>query len=176
MTPKSMSLRAGLAPALVLASLVAACGSSADHLAVGSDGGAVVDTGQPPPVAGPAVALGFATELPAGDYTPAAEAAIADTPSLWVVADWSGVTPDQSERLELVSPEGSVYYAQEIPFADTDTSLVHAAALPDGTRRAAFQLLIWGTTIESYADVGTWTARATLVGGSASAEASVVLR
>jgi hypothetical protein len=129
-----------------------------------------------PPAAGPALALGFAAELPAGAYAPASEAAIADTPSLWVVADWSGVTADQSERLVLFSPEGSVYYALEIPLADTDTSLVHVAALADGTRRAAFQLLVWGTTIQSYDDVGTWTAQATLTGGTVAGQATVVLR
>jgi hypothetical protein len=60
--------------------------------------------------------------------------------------------------------------------ADADTSLTHVAALTDGTRRVAFKLLIWGTTIETYADVGTWTARASLVGGGASTTATFVLR
>jgi len=178
MKRQSKCLPAGLARALCLATLAAACGPAPDHVAAGGQGDTVVVTDQPPPAppAGPKVALGFATELPAGDYSGQSEAAISETPSLWVVADWSGVTGDQSEQLELIAPEGSSYYAAEIPFADTNTSLVHSAALADGTRRVAFQLLIWGTTIESYDEVGTWTARATLAGGSAGGQAAVVLR
>jgi hypothetical protein len=44
-------------------------------------------------------------------------------------------------RLTLVSPGGTVYYATQIPFADTSTSLVRAWAMPDGTRRVVFKLL-----------------------------------
>ena len=50
------------------------------------------------------------------------------------------------------------------------------AALPDGTRRAAFQFLIWGTTIESYAETGTWTAAVTLLSDGTSGQASLDLR
>jgi len=176
MTRLSRCLPSGLAPALFLAILVAACGPAPDHIAAGGEAGTAVDSSQTPPAAGPAVALGFAAELPAGDYTSAAEATIADTPSLWVVADWSGVTADQSEQLQLIAPDSTSYYEAEIPFADTNTSLVYSAALADGTRRVAFQLLIWGTTIESFDEVGSWTAKATLVGGSAGGQATVVLR
>ncbi len=131
-----------------------------------------------PPVvpAEPAVTVGFAAELPADSFVSLADVSIADTAYLWVVADWSGVAADQAERLELVSPEGSAYYTLEIPFADADTSLTHVAGLADGTRRVAFKLCIWGTTIATYYDVGTWTARASLVGGSASTTATFVLR
>jgi hypothetical protein len=122
------------------------------------------------------VAVAFAAALPEDGFTPASEAAIASTPALWVVADWTGATADQAERLVLTSPLGSVYYAVEIPLVETDSSLVHVAVLPDGTRRAAFKLLIWGTEIEGFAELGTWTAAATLLGEGTSGAATVVLR
>jgi hypothetical protein len=164
----------GAALALLAAALLAGCGGAASP---GGEDPAVTDpVVTPPPPPPPAVAVAFAAALPAGDFAPAGEAAIASTPALWVVADWTGATADQVERLVLTSPLGSVYYAVEIPLAETDGSLVHVAVLPDGTRRAAFQLLIWGTEIETFAEVGTWTAAATLLGDGTAGAATVVLR
>jgi hypothetical protein len=160
----------GAALGLLAAALLAGCGGGASP--DGADP-AVVDPPVPPP---PAVAVAFAAALPEGDFTPVAEAAITTTPALWVVADWTGTSADQVERLVLTSPLGSVYYAVEIPLADSDGSLVRVAALPDGTRRATFELLIWGTEIETYAELGTWTAAVTLLGDGAAGAAEVVLR
>lgn len=114
----------------------------------------------------PAVAVAFAAALPDGTFTPLGETLIDSSAAVYVIADWTGVSDDQSERLTLTSPEGSVYYATTIALADQTTSLVRSWALPDGTRRVAFKLLIWGTTIETYGEVGTWTAKVALVNGS----------
>lgn len=124
----------------------------------------------------PSVAVAFAAAVPGDAFIPLIEAFIDSSAAVYVITDWTGVTVDQAERLKLVSPDGSVYYATQISFADAATSLVGAWAMPDGTRRVAFKLLIWGTTIESYWQVGTWTATADLVDGGASGTATLELR
>jgi hypothetical protein len=167
----------GAALALLAAVLLAGCGGAGSGAAPAGEDPAVTDPVVPPvSPPSPAVAVAFAAALPEDGFTPASEAAIASTPALWVVADWTGATADQAERLVLTSPLGSVYYAVEIPLVETDSSLVHVAVLPDGTRRAAFKLLIWGTEIEGFAELGTWTAAATLLGEGTSGAATVVLR
>jgi hypothetical protein len=161
--------RSGAWPVAVsLTLLLAACGGAGGEP---TSAGGAVDT---PP--SPGVAVAFAAALPEGVFDPTVEADIASTPALWVVADWTGVSQEQSERLVLTSPGGTLYYAQEIPFADTDTSLVHVAALSDGTRRVVFKFLIWGTEIETFAEAGTWIATATLVDDAATGSGNVVLR
>ena len=129
-----------------------------------------------PSATGPTVAVAWANALPAGPFTPVVAADIASAPALYVVADWTGVSTGQVERLALVSPEGSLYYELDIPLADTSTTLVHVSTMPDGTVRAVFELLVWGTPIDLYGDVGTWTATAKLVGDSTTGSAAVVLR
>lgn len=178
----------GAALALLLVGLLLpACAGTASAAADGGQGSTagnatsptadpVADPVTPPAPDGPAVAVAFADALPSAAFTPTADAAIASTARLYAVADWTGVTADQSERLDLVSPQGSSYYALEIPFAETSTSLVSVAVLADGTRRVVFELIVWGSTIESFAQVGAWTANVTLVNGTAAGSATVVLR
>jgi len=129
-----------------------------------------------PSATGPAVAVAWTNALPAGRFTPVVGADIASTPALYAVADWTGVSAGQVERLELVSPDGSLYYALDIPLSDTSTSLVHVSTLPDTTVRAVYELVVWGTPIDLYNQVGTWTATAKLEGGDTVASATVVLR
>ncbi len=163
----------GAALALLAAALLAGCGGAGSGASAEGEDPAVTDPVVPP---APAVAVAFAAALPPGDFVPAVEAAIGSTPALWVVADWTGATAGQVERLVLTSPLGSVYYAVEIPLVESEGSLVRVALLPDGTRRATFQLLIWGTEIETYAETGTWTAAVTLLGEGTTGAAEVVLR
>lgn len=133
---------------------------------------------EPAPVepAGPTLSVAFASTLPEGEFSPLEVALLDSTPSVYVVADWTGVADDQIERLTLTDPDGAVYHARNIALNAATTSLVRAWTLPDGTRRVTFKLLIRGTTIETYGQVGTWTAKVALVGGSLSGTAALELQ
>jgi hypothetical protein len=149
-------------------------GSTPTSAATPTDAGAPTE---PAPTASvPSVKMNFAAVLPDGAFKPLKRAQIRSTAAVWVVADWTGVTADESERLTLWSPSGTVYYATEIPCTDGATSLFSSWTLADGTRRVAFKLLIWGTSIESFDDVGTWTATAELLDGSTTASATLELK
>lgn len=162
---------AGALALLLAAAVLPACGGAADDTSP-ADG----DAAGRPVTTRPAVTVAFAAALPTGSFTPVTEADRASTAALYVVADWTGLSGSQAERLELVKPSGILYYAQSIPLVDTSTSLVRVWTLPGGTVRAVYKLNIWGTPIDLYAMVGTWTATAKLVKGTATGSATVVLR
>ncbi|HYD43099.1 MAG TPA: hypothetical protein VEB43_19860 [Anaeromyxobacter sp.] len=150
-------------------------------------GGALVDdSAQPgtpgapgtvlvPDDAAPSVTLTFAALEPAGAVEGLASAAIDDTPTLYVVAEWKGVPAGAVERLVVAMPGGAVYASLELPVGETERGDVRFQVLEDGTRRLTFLLHVWGTPIESLRMTGAWTATATLVGGTATATASVTL-
>jgi len=162
---------------LVATTACGGAGSSADPAAADSAAASPgSQEGAPAQPAVPAVKVAFAADLPDGAFTALDQASIADASAIYVVADWTGVTADQFERLALTSPEGTVYYATSIALADGATSLTQAWGLDDGTRRVTFKLLIWGTPIESYQDVGTWTATVKLLDGTAGGTATFELR
>lgn len=142
-------------------------------------GGELVDTtGQPgAPVVEPApsVTIAIATAAPATDLTPVASAAIDDTATLYLVTDWKNLPPGAVARLDVRMPGGVPYSSLEIPVGETERGDVRFQVLEDGTRRLSFLLQIWGTPIELQRMTGSWSATATLVGGDASASASVGL-
>ncbi len=161
---------AGSTLALILSgTLLLACGGAEESSYALDD---LADGKKPPPTS---VRLAFADSIPTGAFTPLTQAYIDSTPAVYVVADWTSVTTAQSEHQNLISPEGSLYYGTDISFADQSTSLVTSFALPDGTRRVVFKLLIWGTTIESYHDSGTWTANVNLVNGTVTGTTTIEL-
>jgi len=130
----------------------------------------------PPPPPTSSVRLGFAATAPsATTFEPLAQASIDATPTLYVVADWNGVAADAVERLDVFMPGGALYASLDLPIAATTRGDLQFQVLGDGTRRLTYLLQVWGTPIESYRMTGSWSARASLVGGSASATASVVL-
>ncbi len=122
----------------------------------------------------PALKVAFAAELPQGDFAALERTSISSI-AVYVVADWTGVGADETERLKLVAPSGAVYSTTNLSLADGSTSLVDSWVLPDGTRRVAYKVLIRGTTIEQYNQVGAWTASVKLVGGDLVGTATLTL-
>lgn len=163
----------GLAAA---AALLLACG-----------GELVDDTAQPgtpgapgtvlvPDDAAPSVTVAFAATAPAGSFDPLTAATIFDTATLYVVADWKDLPAGAAaQRLDVLMPGGALYASLELPVAETGRGDVQFRTLEDGTRRVTYLLQVWGTPIESYQITGPWSVRVTLVGGSATASASVAL-
>jgi hypothetical protein len=123
----------------------------------------------------PSTALGFADAVSGDDYASASLISIYDVPELYVVADWTGVAPDGAQRLALYAPSGVLYYSTVIPFSQPARSDVRVVVRPDGSRRVAFTLQIWGTTIERFQLAGTWRAEVGLDGGEVLASSTVVL-
>jgi hypothetical protein len=131
---------------------------------------------QPPAATGPAATLAFALTAAATD--PVAELVIADTPKVLVVADWTGVSSDLGERLDLFEPSGLLYYSSVISFSEAQRSDATVTRDADGSYRVAFTLQIQGSPIEMYAIQGAWRATVSLAGTRAEpvASATVTLR
>lgn len=123
----------------------------------------------------PSVVLAFAAAAPAGAFEPIVSATIMDTATLYVVADWKNAPSGAAERLDVLMPGGALYASLELPIGETDRGDVQFQVLEDGTRRVTYLLQVWGTPIESYQMTGPWSARVTLVGGTATATAGVTL-
>jgi hypothetical protein len=147
-----------------------------EPLAAVDDAPADMEEAAPP--ADPAATLAF-TLAPAGaDPAPVAELEIATTPSVFIVADWTNVTPDLAQRLDVFEPGGSLYYSTVIPFAGTQRGDATVSLTADGSCRVRFTLEIQGTPIEWYQMAGGWRATVSLAGTRAppAAAATVVLR
>jgi hypothetical protein len=169
-----------------LAVLMGACGADPGELPGEGGQASIGDDVESPVVApvapaapvapvAPAAMLAFASSVNGEEYTPALQAGIDGTPEIYVVADWTGVAPEDSQRLALYAPNGTLYYSTAIPFTQPERSDVSVQVLADGTRRVIFTLQIWGTTIEMYRRVGTWRAEVGLDGGAVAASSTVVL-
>lgn len=124
--------------------------------------------------AAPALAVAFAAAL--GDPLAAvSQASIHDTPLLYVVADWTGVGADAAEQVVIRTPRGTVFASMQISFTEDQRGDVIVQVLPDGTRRVAYALQIWGTSIEQLSRTGDWSAQVSLVGGDLGATTRVTL-
>jgi len=172
-------MRANVAPrsfgsigSVAAVALLLACGGDLAEVA-GTPGGpgTVLEPGD----SSPSVSLAFAAAVPAGAFEPLMVAALQETATLYVVADWKNVPAGAVERLDVVMPGGALYASLELPLAETERGDLRFEVLEDGTRRLTFLLPVWGTPIESYGITGTWSATATLVGGTATASASIEL-
>jgi hypothetical protein len=129
-----------------------------------------------PDEAAPSVTLAFAAAAPTGSFDPLASAVLHDTATLYVVADWKNLPAGAAaQRLDVLMPGGALYAGLELPVGETARGDVQFRTLEDGTRRVTYLLQVWGTPIESYQITGPWSARVTLVGGTASATAGVTL-
>jgi len=147
---------------LLLAAL-AACASGEDPAV---DGMAAKKRGPPPPA--PTAAIGFSTARVDGPFASATHFPIAATPQIEIAVDWTGVSGSQSQRLDVVAPNGQLYASAVVAFATTTQaagSEVQATLQPDGSYRVWSTLQVSGTPIEMYQLVGTWTVSATLTGG-----------
>jgi len=160
-------LRTSLLTSL-LAAAITACGGGE-----GTSGGEDPIT---PPEGPPAIALGFTDEVPAPSYVPESSFALAAVTSVRVVADWSNVTADQAQRLELRTPNGLVWTTTTIPFTGATGSDRSVTALADGKVRVVYVLEVAGTPIELQGMTGTWQATATLDGTATSATAGFALQ
>jgi len=129
----------------------------------------------PAPTPAPAVAVAFATPLADGGFAPVSDVAISSTAAVYVVADWTNVAAGQVEHLDLINPNGLLYYGLDIPLTSTSSSLVSVSTLADGTVRAVYKLLLWGTSIEDYNLVGLWTAKVRLLQRSGTSTATLTL-
>ena len=156
---------AGLLGAIALS----ACGAGPGAL---GSGAGIQSTHQE---AGPSVVVGLTSDDPAGAYTSTTSFEIANTLEVRVVADWSGVAADGSERLQLRAPDGNVYYATSIPFTGATGSDRSVSVLDDGTLRTVYVLQVAGTPIEQYAMTGTWSVSVALDGADTSASVSFQL-
>lgn len=175
---------------LTAAVLLAACGalSACGPDAPGPEGANAIAppaptiSGDPatPPTTGaePPASLAVTFALPAddGSLQPATAASILTARAMYVVADWTGVTPEQAQQLELLAPGGTLpYLSATFALAAGDDLPASVVALADGTVRATYRIAIAGTRIAQYQRTGTWTASVGLVGGSASGIATIEL-
>ncbi len=158
--------RAAVSGVAVALLVLAGCGGA-------SGGGENAAVGDPP--GGPSVTVAFATAAPAGDFTPATSATLADTESLYVVADWRDVPAGQTVRVLIASPDGTSYFDQLLPLEDGTVGLSSVVTSAEA-RRMVVRLPVWGTDIETYHRVGAWTATVSLQGADLAGAAQVELQ
>lgn len=132
-----------------------------------------VDPASPAEPASPSVSVRFAVAAQDGSLQPATTTSILATAAMYVVADWRDLPADAVEQLALIAPSGSLYLSPSFSLADGQGATLEALA--DGTVRATYRVGIWGTSIASYRRTGSWTATASLVGGTATAAATIDL-
>ena len=70
----------------------------------------------------------------------------------------------------------NLIYCAGIPLTATSESLVHVSTLADGKVPAVYELTLWGTGIDIYRQLGSWTANVGLEGTTLTASATVVLQ
>jgi hypothetical protein len=128
------------------------------------------------PPSTPSVVVAFTDTVPTGTLEPVTHATIAQTESLYVVADWKDAPAGLTAIVVIVSPEGTAYLQQMVPLADGSSGLVSVTTLADGVRRVVAKLPVWGTTIESYQRTGIWNASVSLQGTEVSGTAQLDLQ
>ena len=128
-----------------------ACGAPEDEAFATEEQAAVkrrTTSPTPAPAPTPVAAVQFTSDDPAGAFLRSTEFALAATPQVSVVVDWTGFPAGAVQRLDLVAPSGRVYASS-------------LQAIPAGGR-VVYTLQVAGTTIETYQMVGTWTAQVRL--------------
>ena len=154
------------AAALLAAALAGACGPATDAASA------------PVAAAAPAIAVSveFDASLAAAPPRTITDADLLATDRVYVSTRWTGPTAGRAQRLDLLSPNGAVYYSTTVPLDGPAPAGVVLETEPDGSRRVVVTLEVAGTPIDMFWMTGAWRATASLEQGDVTASATLLLR